>query len=175
MNVKNFVLGIGIVVVFALALWQGVETFYPSPEYEDYCDGARIPVPIEKGQDMSNNLTYCIEKNGTWREGYCDFYYECQKDYDGAQKIYSQKVFIISLIVSVIMIAAGYFLIKIEPVGSAFIGSGIWAIFWGSAINWRNFASYMRFVLLLIVLIFIVWLALRLNRKEKKKFWRFWK
>ena len=27
MNVKNLILGIGIVIVFALVLWQGIEAF----------------------------------------------------------------------------------------------------------------------------------------------------
>ena len=44
---KNIVLGIGIIVVFGLALWQGIDTFYPFPEWDDYCDEFRTAQVIE--------------------------------------------------------------------------------------------------------------------------------
>lgn len=169
MKVKNLVLGIGIVVVFALLLWQAIETFYPSPEFDRYCNVTGIPVPVVKGIDMSNNATYCLEHNGTWREGFCDLYYKCQQGYEAAMRPHSQVVFLVSLIAALIVIVAGYFFLRVEPVGSALIGCGIWALFWGSAVNWRNFANYMRFILLLIAFVFIIWLALRLNKNIKGK------
>lgn len=169
MNIKNLILGIGIVVIFGLALWQGIETFYPSPQSDSYCNETMIPIPVDKGMDMSNNATYCAEHDGLWRDGFCDLYYNCRMEYEEALKPHSQVVFIISLIVAVIAIIIGYFLIKIEPVGSSLIGCGIWAIFWGSVINWRNFANYARFILLSLALVFVIWLALRLNRKKKKR------
>src|SRR3989344_5879035 len=36
-NVKNLVLGIGIFVVYLLMLNYGIEAFYPSPQYNDFC------------------------------------------------------------------------------------------------------------------------------------------
>lgn len=168
MNVKNLALGIGIIVVFALALWQGIEAFHPSPKYENYCNESLIPVPVIEGKDMSNNLTYCVEHNGTWREGYCDLYYKCRMAFEEAQKPYSKVVFVVSLIVAIIAIIAGYAILSIEPVGSALIGSGVWALFYGTVVNWRNFTNIWRFLLLFVTLIFLIWLALRLNRRRKK-------
>ena len=37
MNVRNLVLGVGIFVVYLLVLNYGIEAFYPSPQYENYC------------------------------------------------------------------------------------------------------------------------------------------
>jgi len=160
MNVKNIVLGIGIVVVFALALWQGIEAFYPSPQYKDYCDiGPRAP-------GAENNITACKNSGGVWRNDYCDYYYECQKKYDAAKNPHSRVVFFISLIVAIIAIIVGFSILNIEPVGSALIGSGIWAVFWGSVVNWRNLSDIWRFLLLLVVLVLLIWIAIKLNKKE---------
>lgn len=169
MNIKNLILGIGIVVIFGLALWQGVETFYPTPQWDDYCGEVVVPRTLDKPDFAPVTQEQCEIGGGKWVEGYCDYYSECGKSYDDAMKPHSQVVFIISLIIGIIVIILGYFLIKVEPVGSALIGSGIWAIFWGSVINWRNFANYARFILLSLALIFVIWLALRLNRKKKKR------
>lgn len=160
MNVKNIVLGIGIVVVFALALWQGIEAFYPSPQYEDYCeDGIGFP-------GAESNVTVCEDSGGIWKNGYCDYYSECQKEYDAARDPHAKVVFFISLIVAIIVIIVGFSILSIEPVGSALIGSGIWAVFWGSVVNWRNLSDIWRFLLLLVVLILLIWIAIKLNKKE---------
>jgi hypothetical protein len=176
-NVKNLVLGIGIVVIFGLVLWQGIEAFYPTPEYSDFCD--------EFKRQIVTNLQACEEIGGQWNpyegpkpiggeEGYCDRDFTCRAQYDDAKDSHSKVVFIISLIVGLAAFLVGYGVLSVEPVGSALIGSGIWAIFWGSAINWRNFSSIWRFLLLLLSLVVLIWMTLRLN-KEKKGFFGFFK
>ncbi len=168
MKIKNLVLGIGIVILFGLALWQGIEAFHPSPKWEDFCqDRVAVPIPVEK--EVQSNSTECIESGGKWINGYCDFYQECQKELENAQKEHSKIVFLVAIIVGFIALIVGFFILSIEPVGSALLGSGIWAIFWGSVINWRNFSDIWRFLLLLLVLILVIWLAVRLNSKKEKK------
>ncbi len=165
MNVKNLVLGIGIVVVFALVLWQGVEAFMPSPQWEDYCNENTIPaIPVKPEAEERED---CVANGGVWRNGYCDYYSECQRQYNEASGRHSQKVFFVSLIVAVIAVIIGFTFLKIEPVGSALIGSGIWAIFYGSVVNWRNFSTTIRFVLLLLVLVLLIWLTVKLNKKKR--------
>ena len=150
-------------VVFALVLWQGIATFMPSPSWEDFCGGKEVPLRAGGGEFMQEE---CVSQGGVWRNGYCDFFYECQRDYDKANGRHSQNVFFICLIVAVIAVLVGFTFLKIEPVGSALIGGGIWAIFWGSVANWRNFSTIIRFVLLLLVFILLVWLAVKLNKKK---------
>jgi len=155
MNVKNLVLGIGIVIVYALVLWQGVEAFYPSPQFDDYCSEV-IPKPI---LDEGSRVPIKIE----------DDFKECREEFNSARDSHSSVVFVIALIVGILTLVLGYFVLSVEPVGSALIGSGIWAIFWGSVINWRNFSNIWRFLLLLFALVLLIWLTLRLNRPEKKR------
>ncbi len=168
MNVKNFVLGLGIVIVFALVLWQGVETFYPSPMWDDYC--RNIDLPVKPGVEESQ--ADCVENNGVWRSGYCDYYYECQQEFDSAQKDRAKIVFFISLIAGIVVIIVGYAILSVEPVGSALIGSGIWAFFYGTVVNWRNITSIWRFLLLLAILILLIWITIRLNTRKEKSFWK---
>ena len=187
MRVKNLVLGIGIVVVYALVLWQGIQAFYPQPEWDDFCGSrgvGRFPIDIEGGKDcvisgeLRDKMNSCSKAEGFIRYQYdddgcvvdieCD---ECNINYNEARDEYSRNIFIISLIVGVLTLVVGFFVLKVEPIGSALLASGIWAIFYGTVWNWRNFGNVWRFVLLLIVLVALIWIAWRLNRKKKKGFW----
>jgi hypothetical protein len=185
MNIKNFVLGIGILVVYALVLWQGIQAFYPAPEWDDFCNvGPREPraIGLQGVEDCSFNQGLldkelaCSEVGGMFRfeydnvgcpmSGYCD---ECSLDYDDARDDYSRNIFIISLVISVLTLVVGFFVLKVEPVGSALLASGIWAIFYGTVWNWRNFGAGIRFGLLLLLLIALIWIALRLNRRRNRR------
>lgn len=192
MNIKNIILGIGIIVVFALTLGYGIEAFYSSPDYNDYCGDVVVPQTFDsKGDFVAVTQEQCESTEGAeWRgydsprpvklesgmiseTGYCDYYATCQQEYEDARDNYSWRVFIISLIVGIIAIGIGVTFLQIEPVGSALIGSGIWAFFYGGVINWRNFGEIWRFVLLAIVLVILIWFAIALNRKEKSGFRKF--
>jgi len=183
MKIKNFILGVGILVVYALVLWQGIQAFYPQPEFDDFCEnGFERPFPrgidVECGfdADLEDRRNSCERAKGLFRYEYdengcaigggCD---ECNINYNEARDEYSRNIFIISLIIGVVTFALGFFILSIEPVGSALLGSGIWAIFYGTVWNWRNFSNIVRFVLLLIVLVALIWVAIRLNRKKRKR------
>ncbi len=173
MEVKNIILGLGIVVVFGLVLWQGIQTFYPSPEYNDFCDA-------NKGYESIYNATSCEANGGKWTQdayprpevdnvkvtGYCDNYYQCNLDYQEANDSWSWKVFIICFVVGLILLLVGLFVSIPEPIGSSLIGSAVLSIFSGSMVNWRNFESAWRFVLLLVVLGLLIGLAIKFNKKD---------
>ena len=171
MNTKNLVLGIGIVIVFALVLWQGIEAFYPSPQWNQFCnETGPMVVPVKLGEvNQMTNASYCAEINGTFRQGYCDIYYECQKTFDNADKEHSKVVFVVSLIAALIAVILGYAVLSVEPVGSSLIASGVWSLLWGTAMNWTNFTNIWRFLLLLVALVVLIWIALRLNSKKVRK------
>lgn len=187
MNFKNFILGFGIFIVFALVLWQGFEAFSPSPQWGDYCDeGIRGAVPRILGQscEFSEELRFkqdsCsqtkgyfileYDSNGCAVDGECS---TCQIDYNDAQEKHSQTVFFVSLAVGLIALVVGFFFLSLEPVGSALMASGVWSFFWGTAINFRNFSNITRFLLLLAVLIVLVLFTWKINsaRKDGKGFW----
>lgn len=171
MNVKNLVLGLGIVIVFALVLWQGIEAFYPSPQYNEYCPERTSLISTQQQCEIEGGLwqEYSPKPTGTNETGYCDVYYYCNQEWQDAEKEHSKVVFFIALIVGIIALIAGYFILSIEPVGSALMASGVWAFFYGTVVNWRNFSNIWRFLLLLVALALLIWIALRSNRKHSKR------
>jgi hypothetical protein len=183
MSMKNVVMGIGIFVIYMLAMGYGIQAFYPQPEYDDYCDfrGARIPEKIAADPEcnfpeglrakeeacwaVKGEFRYDYDDNGCVIGGYCD---ECRIAYDEANGDYGQKVFIIALIIGVLTFVVGYSILSVEPVGSALLASGIGAVFYGSIRNWQNLSNIWRFLLLLIALSLLIWIAMRLNKGKKK-------
>jgi hypothetical protein len=185
MKMKNFILGLGILIVYGLVLWQGVETFYPMPQFDDYCEMGVVPKisrPLEVGEncpavpiDVQERQQACwSSEEGYWRPEYnekgcevggvCD---PCQGEYNDAADIHSRNVFIVSLIVGIITFIVGFSILSLEPVGSALLASGVWAVLWGTVQNWRNFGTGIRFGLLVVVLVLLIWIAYRLNRNGK--------
>lgn len=186
MNVKNLVLGIGIFVVFMLMLGYGIEAFYPSPKYDNFCKPGLNGIYPVKAYDYGMNCTFnrqvqekadlCFQASGMPIYEYddngcniavkeCDY---CQKNFDDANKNYSKVLFIISLIVGLITLFVGYRYLSVEPVGSALMASGVGAIFYGSVRNWDNLSDILRFILLVIALVFLIWIAMRINKSPVK-------
>ncbi len=189
MNVKNLVLGIGIFIVYLLVLNYGIEAFYPSPQYENFCSNQNYyypgsypvkdfgtgqvncsvsPTPQQQNvcSEQGGNLvadTYDV--NGCAATFKCDM---CNKEFSDSQKSHSKIVFIIALIVGIITLIVGYTVLSTEPVGSALIASGIGALFYGSIRNWQNLSDVWRFLLLFLALVLLVWMTIRLNSQSKK-------
>lgn len=190
MNVKNLVLGIGIFIVYLLVLNYGIEAFYPAPDYGAYCTNSnyyypgQYPTkpfpdstvnctisPTPQQQDMcmregGNLVADSYDTNGCPATFACDF---CNRDFNEAQKEYSQRVFFISLIVGILTLLAGYAILTLEPVGSSLMASGIGALVYGSMRNWQNLSTIWRFVLLLASLFLLIWIAWRINKRHGKR------
>lgn len=184
MNVKKLVLGIGIFIVYLLMLNYGIEAFYSSPKYEDFCGSFyeyAYPSKDRVGDNscifnktLSEQINICNFNGGFVVYEYdetgcplsikeCNF---CNKEFNESQKEYFKMVFVISIIVGIITLFFGFFY-SVEPVSSSFMASGIGAIFYGSSRNWENLSDIWRFLLLLSALILLIWISLRLNRKRK--------
>lgn len=191
-NVKNLVLGIGIFVVYLLVLNYGIEAFYPSPQYEDFCSnrgyyGYDTPKPVGVGQvtctvvPTPQEQNACAERGGnlipvTYDANGCPLTYVCDmcnKEWTDAQKTHSQRVFLIAIIAGIITLLIGFAVLTMEPVGSALMAAGVGALVYGSMRNWQNLSNIWKFLLLLAALVLLVWIAIRINRNAGKKgFWR---
>ena len=191
MNVKNLVLGVGIFIVFMLMLGYGIEAFYPSPKYDQFCKGINYgtypsKVPVEQNCTFSKTLQEqtdeCYADEGQPVYEYddlgctvaikeCDL---CNKQFNDAQKSFSKVLFVISLIAGIATLLVGYTILSIEPVGSALMASGVGAIIYGSIRNWQNLSDVWRFLLLLVALVLLIWITIRINSQKKKglKFWK---
>ncbi len=174
-------------------LGYGIEAFYPSPQYNDFCksgDFGRYPAtaPVKTIDPLLNNCTFsktvqeqsnvCYANQGfpvydynevgcttTLKE--CNY---CNKQFNDTMKDHNKIVFVIALIIGILTLFIGFGVLSIEPVGSSLMASGIGAIFYGSMRNWDNLSDIWRFLLLLMTLVLLIWITLRLNKnKEEKK------
>lgn len=164
----------------------GIETFYASPKYEDFCKSGELRGYYpEKIPVYPTNCTYskqlreqeqaCYEKNGLpvyeYDEGGCNNAVRecnlCNNDFMDEQAKHDKVVFVVALIVGIIVLLIGYGVLNVEPVGSSLMASGVGAIFYGSMRNWVNLTNVWRFLLLLLALILLIWIALRLNKNVK--------
>lgn len=192
MKVKNLILGIGIFVVYMLALVYGIEAFYSSPQYDDFCSRGiyERPVPAivrdtkdpvcNVSNEIQNQIDECYNEKGFLENTYnekgcvesveCNF---CNLEYENYRTKHDKNVFVIALVVGILTLLVGYLVLSVEPVGSALIASGIGSIFYGSVRNWQNLTDVWRFLLLFLALVLLIWIALRLNvvvgKSVKKK------
>jgi len=161
---KKNVLSISIALIFVFFIGYGIETFYDSPEYSDFCDYSNRPVKLDI--DSKEN---CLQYNGTWevydkplvdgKTGWCDLYKECQEKYDSVREDYSKNVFIITFIIGIISLFIGSYLINVESVGSGIMGGSTLTIIYGTLIYWSDLNDLLRFVILGIVLGILIWIG----------------
>jgi hypothetical protein len=175
MKIKNFAIGIAIIILTISVVVYGVNTFYKQPEYNDFCPDVRTTQYIDNEVD-------CIANEGMWFEdgipridngknvtGYCDRDYYCRQDYEDARESYSRNLFLIALPLGIAIIAFGALVFGLEAVGAGLMGGGIGVILWGVGGFWQFAQDWLKFLLSLIGLIVLIWLAYFLNKKFDKK------
>ena len=183
-QLKNLILGIAIALLFAFTVGYGINAFYPSPQYDDFCKSAEFsrPVKIDVGAVYRNCTdTYylydqCYQQNlfpiPSYNENGCVVSIECstcQKDYDASQASYSRKVFIIAGIAGIIAIITGALIPFAVPISSGLMGGGLLSILYGNIVQWRNFDNVMRFIILFAWLVIVLGLAYWINKRKKTK------
>ena len=118
---KNIVLGIGIFAVYMMMLTYGIEAFYPSPKYDDYCTNAfrgKITevVSCTRSVALQEAEQACYQSRGfpeyKYNESGCAVAVErcnnCQRDFDEAELGYGKIVFVIAIIFGVITLHKDY-------------------------------------------------------------------
>jgi len=173
MKIKNIIIGIAILILTMFVTIYGINTFYPKPQYENFC-------PNEFSQQLIQTQTECIEINGKWNDysnikspeqtptGYCDQEYYCRQDYEDAQKIWTKNVFIIAVPLGILIIALGAFLFNLEAVAAGLMGGGVGTLLYGTWGFFWQADDKIRFIISLIGLIIVIGLAYYFNKKFEK-------
>jgi hypothetical protein len=191
MNVKNVFFSIAIIILTLSVFVFGVSTFYPRPNYEDYCSREILPSP-KINQEVCPSV--CVEMyeisgeeclfeqcgSGCGPDGYTSFEslekceialerFTCWEDYDLALKIYSRNLFLIAIPVGILVLALGAIVFGLEMVGAGIMGGGVGIILYGVGGFWRFAQDWLKFGLSLTGLFAVIWLAYWLNERMKKK------
>ena len=187
-KIKNFVIGIAIMILTSFVAIYGIQTFYQDePLWENYCGNVSAP-PYE----INMTQTQCEAMGGKWNPtypdryaapipakpttgGYCDYYYECNKKLQEDQKIFSKNVFLISVPVGVVLIVIGAALFGLESVGAGIMLGGIITLIYGASKYWPSAGNAFKFGIslagLIIVIILAYWLNKKISEKENKGKW----
>lgn len=173
MKVKNFVLGVAIMIVAIAVVVYGINTFYEKPMYEDFCEEF-------KTMQYINNSDDCVLSGGRWNDyegpnepkdisGWCDRDYICRQDYDDARKSWSKNVFVVVVPLGIAIIALGALVFGLEVVGAGLMAGGVGTILYGIGSYWQYTENWFRFLISLVGLVFLIWLSYYFNRKFGKK------
>ena len=167
-TIKTIILSLAIAIVLTGFVILFIQSVYPSPEWEDYCDERIKPIPSEKDQETNQEI--CEANNGKWThqeircvttpcpQGYCDYYSECQDEHDTARDSYRLIAFIIAIIAGLAAISIGIIL-ALPSVSSGLMLGGTFLTFYGIAIYWTNLSTILKTLILGAVLAILIWLG----------------
>ncbi|MEK6872838.1 MAG: hypothetical protein AABW90_02395 [Nanoarchaeota archaeon] len=158
-KIKAVILSIIIAIVLAGFVIYLVQSFDPTPKWDDYCGKLRPayePKPI--GEPGVVNQKECEAQNGTWINNYCDYYYECQNKYNNASDKHKNIVFIVSVPVGLIAVGIGIMLALPSVSSGLMLGGGILTIY-GVSQYWENLSNWIRTLMLGVVLTILIWFA----------------
>ena len=156
-NVSNFkqkILAVGIAIIFSLFIGYGINTFYPSPEYSDFCDPFERPLKL----DPSTEDTAAQELNIQKQE-------ECRNAYDAVREPYERNVFFATLILGTIAIILGGVVLSLDSVSSGLMGGGVLTVIYGTLRYWGQLSDIFRFLILGLVLALLIWIGYKKFQK----------
>lgn len=175
-KIKKNLLSVAIAIILVLFIAYGINTFYKSPKYDDFCS-----------EDLYKQQAYseeeCLALGGKWdqrttrpikveadsdattTEGWCDVQYTCREEYDDAREVYNRDVFFISLVAGLIALIVGGIVLKIESVSIGIMGGGILTIIYGTIRYWGDMSDVYRFIILGVVLGVLIWMGYKKLKK----------
>lgn len=164
-KVKIIILSIAIAIVLSSFVILLVKSINPSPEWSDYCGKERAP-KLFREQETITQVT-CEANEGEWfpqviqcvtepcPQGYCDYYSECQKEYDTARDEHNLVLFIVSAIAGLLAITVGIIL-ALPSVSSGLMIGGTFLMFFGTMSYWSNIVNWLRTIILGVVLVVLI-------------------
>jgi len=172
MRFLNLVIGLLISIALSALFGLGVKAFHPGPIAPSYprIDTSR---PMCEDADVG-----CIEKEKEWENQYEKMMTErasLQKDYDQKVKEYGRDIFIINNVFGVLFFVAGFLIVKLLAVRTAFavgagvIISGFFAIISGYAIGWNSTDDRLKFFVGLVLFAILVWFSLVIGKQKMNK------
>jgi hypothetical protein len=165
---------LGIVIVLNIVFVVIRAIVFPAPQYEDYCPMSVTNQPPAQTQDA------CVAAGGTWNyiaqpaapasvggtpakvtDGYCDYTSKCSKQWEAAQKSYSQKGFAVMTVFGVLALIIG-----VLPLGSSIVSSGlsyggVISLIIGSGMYWGEAGNWLRLAIAVVALAALVFIGLK--------------
>ena len=160
---KTVILSIAIALISVFFFIYAIQTIYPGPEREDFCEERLTFKAIETAQECETNGGEWIEypdRGELKATGWCNVDFKCNEEYHEARDPYERNVFFVNLVIGIVLIVLGIFL-ALPAVSSGLMGGGVIMLIYGTIRNWGNLSDILRTIFLGIALIVLIWLGYR--------------
>lgn len=191
MSLSKTFLAVGIAVVFAAFAAYALSVIYPVPEYDSFsncypkydcykpireCESkyynasSGVPMALPKeAQDCSYNITQSDEFKQCQKESA-----KCEEDFQkkSPQYAHAKATFIILIIIGLMAIILGSRM-RVEGVGSGFIGGGVILLLWSLVNSWiylYHLDRYFKLAGLGLALAILIYTAYKRFDENKKPF-----
>lgn len=166
MEIKEYFIGIAIFILTLFVVIYGINTFYPNPEYNDFCEDEKT-----SPSTRLNTSQACEESGGKWNSydapsvpqkearGYCDLSYYCREDYQNAEEKHDMIVFIVSIPLGILIILAGLFFFRLDSTSFGLMAGGVATLIYGAGTYWQHGENWFKFLISFIGLIALIFIA----------------
>ena len=164
---KTVILSVAIALISVFFFVYAIQSVYPAPEYEDYCNNSYIKINSSaeceaiggKWMDYEDEFQESKPVDGTIRiNDYCDRDWTCRGKFEDVNDVYERNVFFANLILGISIFVIGFFL-AIEAVSGGLMGGGVIMTFYGTIRYWGNLSDIWRTFILGISLAILIWLG----------------
>ncbi len=172
MDLKSKILTIGIALLLVFFVFVGIETFYPSPKWDDFCKEdlnfktyeTQAACEDAKGKWMENYPKPVCAQGVPCPQGYCDVQYYCRKDFEEVNKAYERQVFFIGVSLGIALFVIG-FLLQLETVSAGLTGGSVIVMTFSVMRYWNNLSDYAKFGILGFALAVLIYIAYKRTTK----------
>lgn len=167
--VLKWLIIIGLALVTNLLLLQITRTVFHEPQFEAYCETK--PVTGELQTEAA-----CLEAGGQWnasmpavpgkesvvQPGYCNEQFQCQKEYESAQKIYQRNGFLVSVIGGTLLLILSVFLPGTAlAVANGLSFGAILSFIVGTTGYWSFMDEWLKLAVLIVAFVALIVLAVK--------------
>jgi len=148
-SLKNIALAIAIAIVLNVFVGVGLNSFYPSPNYDDFCDQKIYEprMPIESSGQIDQKE---IEEAN-----------RCSEEYNTARDLYNRNAFLVFVVVGLIALVAGWSFVTAPAVSTGLVYGGVLAFIVGTVTRWSGTQDTIRFIVIGVILVTLLWLGIR--------------
>ena len=158
-----------LVIVVNLFFYYAIATVYPQPKVDAFCPAQPqsylyAASCVGAGGQWTNNQLTPKEVTDAVKAGqplgWCDPNFACNQNYAHALGAYDRNVFVVLIVLSLAVIAAGLF-VSVDVLSIGFSWAGVVSLIVASLRYWSDAANWMRVVILALALVLLVWLAVK--------------
>lgn len=159
---KKLALSLAIVLVINVFFNVGLETFYPAPDYNNYCKS-------EEMNKIYDTAETCEAADGIWNQGtakdavgYCDLWSHCSEAYNTAMEPYNRNAFVTLTILGVVTLLIGLLMGGLPmAVANGFLYGGVISILIGTMRYWTLMDDYLRFIVSGVALFLLILVGIK--------------